>query len=105
MPRSSHSACAPPLRTHACPPARAPLPAGPPFAAEKSHTGFIQATSRISANTGVGVIYFIGAAFWTLESLWSLWVYKLVYRCFRGQGMSAAAVKRDAATRAAASQV
>ena len=82
-----------------------PRPAAPPFAAEKSHTGFIQATTRIGDNTGVGVIYFIGAAFWTLESLWSLWVYKLVYRCFRGQGMSAAQVKRDAATRAAASQV
>ena len=24
----------------------------------------------------VGVIYFIGAGLWTLESLWSLWVYK-----------------------------
>ena len=87
------------------PPRPSSHPAAPPFAAEKSHTGFIQATTRIGDNTGVGVIYFIGAAFWTLESLWSLWVYKLVYRCFRGQGMSAAQVKRDAATRAAASQV
>ena len=24
----------------------------------------------------VGIVYFIGAGFWTLESLWSLWVYK-----------------------------
>lgn len=24
----------------------------------------------------VGIIYFIGAGFWTIESLWSLWVYK-----------------------------
>lgn len=40
----------------------------------------------------VGVMYFIGAGFWTIESLWSMWVYKLVYRSFRGQGMTAAQV-------------
>jgi hypothetical protein len=56
-------------------------------------------------NTGVGVVYFIGAGFWTIESLWSLWVYKLVYRSFRGQGMTVAQVKRDAAGRAASSAV
>ncbi|PSC72574.1 Secretory carrier-associated membrane 1 [Micractinium conductrix] len=63
---------------------------GPPFLAEKSHTGYISAINRMNDNTGVGIVYFIGAAFWTLESMWSLWVYKLVYRAFRGQGMSAA---------------
>lgn len=26
----------------------------------------------------MGIVYFIGAGFWTLESLWSLWVYKWV---------------------------
>lgn len=42
----------------------------------------------------VGVMYFIGAGFWTIESLWCMWVYKLVYRSFRGQGMTAAQVGR-----------
>ncbi|KAL4447315.1 hypothetical protein ABPG77_007348 [Micractinium sp. CCAP 211/92] len=78
---------------------------GPPFLGEKSHTGYISAINRISDNTGVGVMYFIGAGFWTIESLWCLWVYKLVYRSFRGQGMTVAQVKRDAATRAAGSAV
>lgn len=122
-------------------------------------------------------MYFIGAGFWTLESLWSLWVYKwvlagvwlglccaaaerchamhtfrclgtaphamsglslstglqrawcaadllppapqqpfqaasaralyrrLVYRAFRGQGMNAAQIKREAAGRAASAAV
>lgn len=81
------------------------LPAGPPFLGEKSHTGYISAINRIGDNTGVGVMYFIGAGLWTLESLWSLWVYKLVYRSFRGHGMSAAQVKREAAGRAASSAV
>lgn len=72
---------------------------------EKSHTGYISAINRLNDNQGVGIVYFIGAAFWTLESMWSLYVYKLVYRAFRGQGMTAAQVKRDAASRAALSQV
>lgn len=78
---------------------------GPPFLGEKSHTGYISAINRLGDNTGVGIIYFIGAGFWTLESLWSLWVYKLVYRAFRGQGMGVAQIKRDAAGRAASGAV
>ncbi|KAL4858531.1 Secretory carrier-associated membrane protein 1 [Chlorella vulgaris] len=76
---------------------------GPPIAAKNSHCGYISAINKIGDNTGVGVIYFIGAGLWTLESLWSVWVYKSVYRSFRGQGMTAAQVKRDA-KRGAASQ-
>jgi hypothetical protein len=79
------------------------LCAGPPIAAKNSHCGYISAINKIGDNTGVGVIYFIGAGLWTLESLWSVWVYKSVYRSFRGQGMTAAQVKRDA-KRGAASQ-
>lgn len=50
-------------------------------------------------------MYFIGAALWSLESLWTLWTLKFVYASFRGQGMNAAQIKRDAAARAAASAV
>ena len=65
----------------------------------------MSAISRIGANTGVGVIYFMGAAFWTLESAWSVFVMKGVYRSFRGNGMTAAQVQREAAGRVAMASV
>eukprot|EP00887_Chlorella_sp_A99_P001929 scaffold18.g1929.t1 len=77
----------------------------PPILSSWSHAGFMSAISAIGDNTGVGVMYFIGAAFWSLESLWSLWTLKFAYASFRGNGMTAAQVKRDAAARAAASAV
>lgn len=77
----------------------------PPVLASWSHAGFMTAISAIGDNKGVGVMYFIGAAFWSLESLWTLWTLKAVYSSFRGQGMTAAQIKRDATARAAASAV
>lgn len=63
------------------------------------------AISAIGKNTGVGVMYFIGAAFWSLESVWCIWTMKKVYSAFRGQGHTVAQVKREAASRAATSAV
>ena len=94
--------------TSPAPPTPPPLlraAAAPPFLAGKSHTGYMSAISRIGANTGVGVIYFMGAAFWTLESAWSVFVMKGVYRSFRGNGMTAAQVQREAAGRVAMASV
>eukprot|EP00891_Asterochloris_glomerata_P007236 jgi/Astpho2/7236/e_gw1.00113.104.1_t len=43
-----------------------------------SHTGFIACISAFKANKFVGVLYVIGGAAWTVESLLSIWVLKLV---------------------------
>ena len=55
----------------------------------------------IGKNTGVGVMYFISGGFWILEGVWSFWTLKKVYSGFRGQGLTAGDVKRDAAREAA----
>ncbi len=47
-------------------------------AACRSHTGFIACISAFKANKFVGVLYVIGGAAWTVESLLSIWVLKLV---------------------------
>lgn len=80
-------------------------PAAPPILNSSSHTGFWEAINVISDNTGVGVMYFIGAALWAVEFLWSFWVLKLVYSCFRGQGHTVRSVKNDAAATGVRSQV
>ncbi|KAL6781260.1 hypothetical protein ACKKBG_A10420 [Auxenochlorella protothecoides x Auxenochlorella symbiontica] len=77
----------------------------PPILNSSSHTGFWEAINVISDNTGVGVMYFIGAALWAVEFLWSFWVLKLVYSCFRGQGHTVRSVKNDAAATGVRSQV
>ncbi|CAK0783815.1 hypothetical protein CVIRNUC_007015 [Coccomyxa viridis] len=57
-----------------------------PFSNDWSHTGFMSAIKAIGSNTFTGVIFIIGACFWTLETLWSLWCLKMVYSAFRGNG-------------------
>ena len=47
-------------------------------AACRSHTGFIACITAFKANKFVGVLYVIGGAAWTVESLLSIWVFKLV---------------------------
>lgn len=42
-------------------------------------------------------MYFIGAALWSLEFLWSFWVLKMVYSRFRGGGHTVRSVRNDAA--------
>lgn len=49
-----------------------------PSANDWSHTGFIACLKAFKANKFVGVLYVIGGALWTVESLWSLWVLKTV---------------------------
>ena len=49
-----------------------------PFSNDWSHTGFMSAIKAIGSNTFTGVIFIIGACFWTLETLWSLWCLKMV---------------------------
>ena len=51
-----------------------------PFSNDWSHTGFMCAIKAFGSNTFVGVIFIIGACFWTLETLWSLWCLKMVRR-------------------------
>jgi hypothetical protein len=78
----------------------------PPILNSDSHTGFWVAISSVFGdNTGVGIIYFIGAGLWALEFVWSFWTLKRVYSAFRGQGTTMADVKADAARRAVASAV
>lgn len=49
-----------------------------PFTNDWSHTGFITGIKAFGASTLVGILYVIGGALWTLESLWSFWVIKMV---------------------------
>lgn len=78
----------------------------PPILNDWSHTGFWVTLQKVMGeNTGLSVIYFIGAALWSLEFLWSFWALKRVYGAFRGKGLSAADVRRDAARGAASSMV
>ncbi len=75
---------------------------GPPILNSTSHTGWWVTVQNVyGENTGLGVIYYIGAALWSLEAVWSFWTLKGVYSAFRGKGMTAADVKRDAARGAA----
>jgi hypothetical protein len=79
---------------------------GPPILNAESHAGFWIALSKeMGANTGVGIVYLIGASLWALEFLWSFWTLKGVYGAFRGKGLTAADVKRDAARGAASAAV
>lgn len=79
---------------------------GPPILNSSSHAGFwITAQWVFQQNNGLGVVYFIGSALWSLEFLWSFWTLKQVYTAFRGKGLTAADVKRDAARGAVAAAV
>ena len=49
-----------------------------PFSNDWSHTGFMCAIKAFGSNTFTGVIFIIGACFWTLETLWSFWCLKMV---------------------------
>ncbi|KAK9092390.1 hypothetical protein Syun_027301 [Stephania yunnanensis] len=62
----------------------------------KSLAGILPAIDLISDHILVGVFYFIGFAFFCLESVVSIWVLQQVYMYFRGTG-KAAELKRDAA--------
>ena len=44
-----------------------------PFINDWSHTGFVTSVKAFGNNTFVGVVYVIGGALWSLESLWSIW--------------------------------
>ncbi|KAI5660789.1 hypothetical protein M9H77_20112 [Catharanthus roseus] len=62
----------------------------------KSLTGILPAIDLLGANAMVGIFYFIGFSFFTIESLISIWVIQQVYMYFRGSG-KAAEMKREAA--------
>lgn len=49
-----------------------------PFSNDWSHTGFICGIKAFGSNTFTGIVYVIGGALWTLESLWSMWCIKSV---------------------------
>lgn len=78
----------------------------PPILNSWTHTGFwITIQSVFGRNTGLGVIYFIGSGLWAVEFLLSFWTLKKVYSAFRGKGLTAADVKRDAARGAVSAAV
>uniref|UniRef100_A0A9I9DJ59 Secretory carrier-associated membrane protein n=1 Tax=Cucumis melo TaxID=3656 RepID=A0A9I9DJ59_CUCME len=58
--------------------------------------GILPAIDLLSSNALVGIFYFIGFAFFCIESLISIWVIQQVYMYFRGSG-KAAEMKREAA--------
>ncbi|KAL7185607.1 hypothetical protein ACSBR2_027532 [Camellia fascicularis] len=64
----------------------------------KSLTGILPAIDVMGDQTVVGIFYFIGFAFFSIESLISIWVIQDVYMYFRGSG-KAAEMKREAAKR------
>ncbi|CAL5342557.1 unnamed protein product [Camellia sinensis] len=64
----------------------------------KSLTGILPAIDVMGDHTVVGIFYFIGFAFFSIESLISIWVIQDVYMYFRGSG-KAAEMKREAAKR------
>lgn len=64
----------------------------------KSLTGILPAIDVLGNHVLVGIFYFIGFGFFSLESVISIWVIQQVYMYFRGSG-KAAEVKRDAARR------
>lgn len=70
--------------------------APPIFFKGKSLTGILPATEVLSSNALVGIFYFIGFAFFAIESLISIWVIQQVYMYFRGSG-KAAEMKKEAA--------
>jgi secretory carrier-associated membrane protein len=49
-----------------------------PMTNDWSHTGFLTGIKAFGENTFVAIVYIIGGCLWTLESLWSLWVIKMV---------------------------
>ncbi|KAJ0110417.1 hypothetical protein Patl1_02191 [Pistacia atlantica] len=61
----------------------------------KSLTGILPAIEVLSENAFVGVFYFVGFAFFAIESLISIWVIQQIYMYFRGSG-KAAEIKREA---------
>uniref|UniRef100_A0A2N9EWI4 Secretory carrier-associated membrane protein n=1 Tax=Fagus sylvatica TaxID=28930 RepID=A0A2N9EWI4_FAGSY len=62
----------------------------------KSLAGILPAIDLLGSHALVGIFYFIGFAFFCVESLLSIWVIQQVYMYFRGSG-KAAEMKRDAA--------
>ena len=79
---------------------------GPPILNSTSHTGWwVTVQDVYGENSGLGIVYYIGAALWSLEFVWSFWTLKRVYTAFRGKGLTAADVKRDAARGAVSAAV
>ncbi|CAN6876754.1 unnamed protein product [Brassica oleracea] len=61
----------------------------------KSLTGFLPAFEFLTTNAMVGILYFIGAGFFCIETLLNIWLIQQVYAYFRGSG-KAAQMKREA---------
>lgn len=82
-----------------------PVCAAPPILNQYSHAGWMSAITIVGKNSGVGVMYFIGAAMWSLEVCLSFVTLQRVYAAFRSGGHSSASAQREAAQRAAAAAV
>lgn len=72
-----------------------------PFSSEAwSFAGWVTAMVALGEGTFPGVVYIMGAVFWTCESIYCLWCCKDAYLFFRGKGGIEAA-KQEAAKEAA----
>ncbi|OIT27836.1 PREDICTED: secretory carrier-associated membrane protein 1-like [Nicotiana attenuata] len=71
--------------------------ASPPFVFRgHSLTGFLNAIDLIGWNSIIGIFFFVGAAFFSVESLISIWVIQQVFMYFRGSGKAAEMKKQVA---------
>ncbi|KAA3467993.1 secretory carrier-associated membrane protein 1-like [Gossypium australe] len=68
------------------------------FFSRESLLRILPAIDLFGIDAAVGIFYFIGCAFFFVESLLSLWVIQQVYMYFRGSG-KAAEIKREAVTK------
>lgn len=69
----------------------------PPFVfRQHSMTGFLNAINLVGWNSIIGILFFVGAGFFALESVISIWVIQQVFSYFRGSG-KAAEMKKEAA--------
>ncbi|KAI3740771.1 hypothetical protein L2E82_31244 [Cichorium intybus] len=57
--------------------------------------GILNAMSLISGHPALGIMSFIGFGFFTIEVILSIWVFRQVYRHFRGSGGKATTVSID----------
>jgi len=69
-----------------------------------SMTGWLSSIEAFKKDTFMGVMYVLGATFFSVEAIFSLYVVRKVYVSFRGAGHSLASVQKDAAIEAARAQ-
>ena len=57
-----------------------------PFSSFYGIPGIMSAMNAYNTSKGLGTIYWLGAALWGAEALFSCYVFLMIYKRFRGQG-------------------